>query len=209
MGQAQGGQIMVSSDVLRELDKADEATDQHLAALKKIGTHVHEVGERSLKGLEAPEVLSLVFPRSLAGRLELNSTSAPAAGSRVHFSLDQIKELAVLAIRLETLASSRVFRRQERKSLTSSTSGGLALLDGPYDSIFLVADPELLMPNVKPDPSDQDLMFLLDALTSRIQNAIMALQLKYTLNAQMRDEAVDLHELIQQLMETLSLRSSH
>ena len=209
MGQAQGGQIMVSSDVLRELDRTDEATDQHLAALKKIGTHIHEVGERSLKGLEVPELLSLVFPRPLVGRLELNSTPAPAIGSRVHFSLDQIKELAVLAIRLETLTSSRVFRRHERKSLPSSTSGGVATLDGPSDSIFLVADPGLLMPNVKPDPSDQDLLFLLDALTSRIQNALMALQLKHALDAQTRDEAIDPHRLIQQLMETLNIRPSH
>ncbi|KAF8332698.1 uncharacterized protein EI90DRAFT_2918120 [Cantharellus anzutake] len=210
MGQAQGGQIMVSSDVLRELDRADEATDQHLAALRNFGVHLHEVGERSLKGLEVPETLSLVFPKPLVGRLELSSSPFPVTGSRVHFNVDQIKELTLLAVRLETLASSRVFRPLARKSLSPSTSEDLARRDSTQNPVFLIADPEPLMPNVKSDPSDQDLLFLLDVLTSRIQNALVALQLSHAFHTQqVRGGAIDAHELIQQLMDTLNIASSH
>ncbi|OAC97788.1 hypothetical protein MUCCIDRAFT_126447, partial [Mucor lusitanicus CBS 277.49] len=88
---ADGGQICVSSDViaaLREMpgvfgdDKSSsaEASDASIAThslgrdiqqIKRLGFHVVEMGERRLKGLETPEMLCLVYPKQLAGRMEM------------------------------------------------------------------------------------------------------------------------------------------
>ncbi|KAI7870319.1 nucleotide cyclase, partial [Spinellus fusiger] len=40
--------------------------------LKTLGFHVMELGERRLKGLETPEMLSFVYPKQLSGRMEIN-----------------------------------------------------------------------------------------------------------------------------------------
>lgn len=107
---ADGGQICVSSDVVAALrnfygvfdNEAAAAEDQATPAssslsmggtidnsivretqqLKRLGFHIVELGERRLKGLETPEMLSLVYPKQLAGRMELDkmastSVSAP------------------------------------------------------------------------------------------------------------------------------------
>ncbi|KAI8341379.1 hypothetical protein BC941DRAFT_449807 [Chlamydoabsidia padenii] len=42
--------------------------------LKRLGFHVMELGERRLKGLETPEMLSLVYPKQLSARMELDKS---------------------------------------------------------------------------------------------------------------------------------------
>ncbi|CAO3652285.1 unnamed protein product [Cunninghamella blakesleeana] len=42
--------------------------------LKGLGFHVMELGERRLKGLETPEMLSFVFPKQLSGRMETDKS---------------------------------------------------------------------------------------------------------------------------------------
>lgn len=100
---ADGGQICVSSDVVAALrnfygvfDNEESAADQTPASLataavdnsiiretqqlKRLGFHIVELGERRLKGLETPEMLSLVYPKQLVGRIELDkmaSTTVP------------------------------------------------------------------------------------------------------------------------------------
>ncbi|KAI8376909.1 hypothetical protein BD560DRAFT_367244 [Blakeslea trispora] len=89
---ADGGQICVSSDVitaLREMpgvfgdDKtssADAEADDHdvhslsrdIQQLRRLGFQVVDMGERRLKGLETPEMLSLVYPKQLSGRMEID-----------------------------------------------------------------------------------------------------------------------------------------
>ncbi|KAF7721491.1 cysteinyl-tRNA synthetase [Apophysomyces ossiformis] len=104
---ADGGQICVSSDVIAALRSIPgifgddtSSTTEELAAvatatgnysigrdiqqLRRLGFHVMELGERRLKGLETPEMLSLVYPKQLAGRMELDKSElmtkeAPAA----------------------------------------------------------------------------------------------------------------------------------
>lgn len=48
-------------------------TTKEVHQLKRLGFHVVELGERRLKGLETPEILSLVYPKQLAGRIEKNN----------------------------------------------------------------------------------------------------------------------------------------
>ena len=100
---ADGGQICVSSDViaaLREMpgvfgdDKSSsaEASDVTIAThslgrdiqqIKRLGFHVVEMGERRLKGLETPEMLCLVYPKQLAGRMEMEKNEVLATPSPI------------------------------------------------------------------------------------------------------------------------------
>jgi adenylate cyclase len=43
--------------------------------------------------------------------------------------------------------------------------------------VYLVANPELLMPTIREGATDDELMLLLDSLSLRIQNAMAALYL--------------------------------
>ena len=184
---AAGGQIMCSGDVIREIrdrvltEDSEKPFDPDLAptidALRLKGIVITEVGEKRMKGLEIPEFLSLVYPNDLAGRLELKESSVsgngPEDGSRVQFSEGQMKKLAQLCLRLETLSSNRVFRPlSERKS-------------GPLDAdatetMIMYADPDLLVPSLK-NRSDQELTYLLDSLSVRIDNALSTLLLRRTM----------------------------
>lgn len=94
---ADGGQICVSSDVitaLREMpgvfgdDKTSSAETEAAISLpisrdiqqiKRLGFHVVEMGERRLKGLETPEMLCLVYPKLLSGRMEMEKTEVVGA----------------------------------------------------------------------------------------------------------------------------------
>ncbi|MCJ1358070.1 MAG: cysteinyl-tRNA synthetase [Icmadophila ericetorum] len=92
-GEADGGQIAVSSDFIGEIERtletygesdrtssvgsddtlADDARGQairrELRSLSSQGFEVKELGERRLKGLENPEHIFLMYPHTLAGRL--------------------------------------------------------------------------------------------------------------------------------------------
>ncbi|KAG0190477.1 cysteinyl-tRNA synthetase [Apophysomyces sp. BC1034] len=93
---ADGGQICVSSDVVAALrnfpgviDNNDStaavmddvsasvitgvnhSVNRDIQQLKRLGFLMMELGERRLKGLETPEMLSLVYPKQLAARMEL------------------------------------------------------------------------------------------------------------------------------------------
>ncbi|KAI9255443.1 hypothetical protein EDC94DRAFT_696535 [Helicostylum pulchrum] len=98
---ADGGQICVSSDVIAALREmpgvfsdeelnpqalADNNTNAHthsisrdVQQIKRLGFHVVEMGERRLKGLETPEMLSLVYPKQLSGRMEMEKNEVIAA----------------------------------------------------------------------------------------------------------------------------------
>ena len=91
---ADGGQICVSSDVITALRdmpgvfgddefsslEADVGNSpQHtlgrdIQQIKRLGFHIVKMGERRLKGLETPEMLCLVYPKQLAGRMEMEKT---------------------------------------------------------------------------------------------------------------------------------------
>lgn len=102
---ADGGQICVSSDVIAALrhfpgflDEGQIATDESTASaggyilnrdiqqLKRLGFHIMELGMRKLKGLETPEMLSLVYPKQLAGRIELAEEHSMSSGQRTEKS---------------------------------------------------------------------------------------------------------------------------
>ena len=195
-GCAQGGQIAVSAEVLREINatvlKSDLQTEytslqspQTIDALRRIGLKIIPVGEVKLKGLEAPESLSLIYPNELAGRHDLETLRTDSlSGSRVQFSVQQMRELAMLCIRLETLTTSRVFRPlPPRKSSTAKTTDETRVDPNP---VFVYGNPNVLLPAID-NASDVELMLLLDSLSCRIENALASLTLKHIVALNRRD----------------------
>ena len=140
---ADGGQITVSSDFIGEIqrvletyheidrdgfsgsedtivdDLLGQAIRRELRSLSLQGFEVKELGEKRLKGLENPEYVYLVYPHSLAGRLNAQQqraevevaqwTSNPATasrGSQLTFDTDIVWQLWHLTLRLEMLCST-------------------------------------------------------------------------------------------------------
>ncbi|KAJ7646531.1 adenylate cyclase [Roridomyces roridus] len=187
-GSAAGGHIMCSSDVIREINakifKTEAETEysydqpqEAIDAIRRLEPIVVPVGEVRLKGLEVPEVLSLVFPGNLIGRKNLRdeppTDPSGSSGSRVQFSVVQMRELAMLCLRLEMSTGGRVFRPlPERK-------GSQPGLDYPpqeeESSVFLYGDPNVLLPPMPDKMTDADLMLILYSLMVRIENAEKAL----------------------------------
>lgn len=192
-GSAAGGQIMCSADVIREVkarvfdgdpDFENDPTQLTMVeTLRQMDLQIFEVGERKMKGLEVPEVISLVYPKSLAGRRLLKdspSDSGPS-GSKVQFSGEQIGELAVLCLRLEVLASNRVYVRSPDVNAPIGPTD-VAPTEGtedadPVQSIIVRADPYKLIPHIPPKATDLELMAILDSLSLRIDNALKSLTL--------------------------------
>lgn len=96
---ADGGQIAMSSDFLRELNalskihddiaagkttladayqgnvRAGEIIEREITTLREVGTAYYELGERRLKGLETPDFVTLAIPRDLEERFTLFQNS--------------------------------------------------------------------------------------------------------------------------------------
>jgi len=196
-GSAGGGQIMCSADVVREINARILETEswteysdlqplQAVEAIRRTGVSVFPVGEVKLKGLEVPEMLSLVYPTDLEGRQELDEPGAePSAnGSRIQFSIEQIQSLAYLCLRLEALSSSRIFRsRTERKKSMQKLSVENQTEDveperSLPDSAYMDSDPSLLIPSLSDRATDAELITILDSLSMRIENALASLYMK-------------------------------
>jgi len=180
-GFAQGGQISLSQEVANEIQRTivdgTVEVDQEMLAtvdsIKRIGVFIKEVGEKKLKGLEVPELLSIMYPAQLKARLEYHEQRAagtepkptPASASRVQFSAKQVRELALLCARLETLSTNRVLRwnGEERPP------------DQVEDGRIVHANQSLFVPALGDSPSDADMMVVFDSLSVRIQNALESL----------------------------------
>ncbi|KAJ4346551.1 uncharacterized protein N0V89_010482 [Didymosphaeria variabile] len=140
---ADGGQITVSSDFIAEIqrllethiegdrsnsigseeqygdDQLSQAIRQELRSLSSQGFEVKDLGERRLKGLENPEYIYLMYPHSLASRLDVQrqleqksaQQSAPGAGqkmpgSQLTIDTENVWDLWNVSLRLEMLCSS-------------------------------------------------------------------------------------------------------
>ncbi|KAH8810173.1 adenylate cyclase [Flagelloscypha sp. PMI_526] len=177
---ARGGQIACSTDIVREVMAKIHETgpltpysefqpEQAIKAIKAMGAEVIEVGEVKLKGLEATELLSIVYPTSLKGRHFLEerpSDAAASASSRIQFSVSQMQDVGLLCLRLENLAAGRVFRvRNDRKDSTA----GLPEEEGEDEeqSNVWFGDPAALLPPISEQSSDDSLMQLLDQFSER------------------------------------------
>jgi len=198
---AAGGQILLSADALREL--RTETLDPQLAstvdALQSLEPEYIDVGEKKLKGLEIPEVMTAVYPQKLLGRLHAStaaeqeqSVDSPAEDAMEQPSADeslcashdaalsdderwtpdQVRELAHLTVRLQTLAGGRVFRPLPVRK------GSRAQVFAPADadfSRFLYSDIGALAPSVSERPSEAELLGMLDFLLLQLELVVDSL----------------------------------
>ncbi|OBZ70825.1 Adenylate cyclase [Grifola frondosa] len=192
-GLAAGGQIMCSADVIKEInarifENGPETEQSYLQpahaidAIRRLGVAVVNVGEMKLKGLEVPESLSAVYPEDLVGRqdLEASEPASNGSGSRVQFSVEQMREFGLLCVRLETLASRHIFKPlPARKGSTAPQQETLPEDTG--SSLFVYDDPNLFLPVMDKTSSDTHLMGVLHSLSQRIENALARLGLNYML----------------------------
>jgi adenylate cyclase len=142
---ADGGQICVSSDFIQEVQRmleshieSDRSTStgsedtlnddimsqtirRELRSLSSQGFEVKDLGQRTLKGLENPEYIYLMYPHSLASRLVVQQQKAEAE-SRAHIAnekeakktrnsqltidTDNVWDLWNVSLRLEMLCST-------------------------------------------------------------------------------------------------------
>ncbi|KAI0779624.1 adenylate cyclase-like protein [Fomes fomentarius] len=219
---AAGGQIMCSADVIKEINARILESGPHteytylqphaaVDAIRRMGVDIFPVGEVKLKGLEVPENLSILYPSDLAGRqnLEVFETTPTASGSRVQFSVEQMRELGLLCVRLETLANSRIFRPLPvRKGSIASATGSQRSPDPASDSSLVVCDdPSLYLPVMDETSTDAHLTTVLHSLSLRIDNALAKLAFMQMTHIERRTGAPDqgLREKILELCRPISL----
>ncbi|KAG6865069.1 hypothetical protein C0991_005344 [Blastosporella zonata] len=186
-GNAGGGEIMCSAEILREINYSifcsGRETEysklqppQAIDEIRQMGVHIVDVGEVKLKGLEVPENISLLYPSHLAGRQNWGPEGATVSGSRVQFSVEQMKELGLICLRLETLTTSRIFKVVPERKGSLQTLNLENEVAERGSSLKLYGDPNVLLPPMNAQSTDAELMALLDSLATRIVNAISMLE---------------------------------
>jgi len=141
-----------------------------------------------------PEKLFLIYPRSLAGRLELSAqirkdveSHAPKVygGEDRVVDLDELRQLAQLCLRLESVAAT-AFQQPNLKvpnsprSVEASPNGkGLVRTSSlkrqhpaPIPMLGITA---FLGPRISEEMSDEELVATLMSITGRIENSISTL----------------------------------
>ncbi|KAG7098211.1 hypothetical protein E1B28_000179 [Marasmius oreades] len=179
-GQAAGGQIMCSAEVMKEINAkifetgpetaySDLQPQDAIDGIRYIGITPFSVGEVQLKGLELPDDLTVIYPTDLDGRHYMQETISNPDPARVQFDVQQIRQLGLVCLRLEALASARIFRETpaERKSSAQTVNGD----DDEEAPLYLYGNPDFLLPPLSETSSDKDIMAVLDAVSGRIENA--------------------------------------
>lgn len=190
MAIADGGQIAVSSDFLREIralykihdDVASGATtlydayqgnvrggeiiERELRSIEEIKWSFFELGEKKLKGLETPELITLVYPKKLEVRFEIfqkrlfyledSQSSTRIVGT---LPVDSIYGLRTVSLRLENICSC--------------LNGGVHVNEG-----FQMNSSDIISQKINSSFKESDLMGLLNHIVTRIENCVATLHLR-------------------------------
>ncbi|KAJ6262581.1 hypothetical protein Dda_3392 [Drechslerella dactyloides] len=184
-GVADGGQITVSSDYLTELKKLDalyppeetamaprpsdafgdvtyeDAIKNDLRTLRNSnGWIIKELGERKLKGLENPELISLIFPPSLAAR-ESDKVVEKTSPSETGLTSELVLPLYDCALRLEKLCSA----------LSTAGLKSEFMIDGKYSK-------EMLQKKIQEGGTDPSVLEFVEGVITRIESSITTLYLR-------------------------------
>jgi len=184
--EADGGQITVSSDFVGEINRCVKAVSiyqdlepstqlaeeifgdvdtaktiiKDLKELSHKGFDVKVLGERKLKGLENPEFIYLMYPQSLAGRLQAKSAQKAVAQPRLGVNPDDIWKLWDISLRLEMLCSL------------------LNTADNPPLLKMHTLDITSKLRDSTGEGSDQVMMQLFEHVVTRIENCMNVLYLR-------------------------------
>lgn len=114
-------------------------------------------------GIPVPEKISLIYPTALAKRLELSSQRdniqtaqifEPKAGV---VNVEDVRALAAICLRLETLSSSGRAVRDSGPSSRALPQGDQRI------SRYSFHSPDLLLPPIGVEMTDEDLLAILDS----------------------------------------------
>ncbi|CUM66551.1 uncharacterized protein PRCAT00004220001 [Priceomyces carsonii] len=185
---ADGGQICVSSDFLDEMKslykihesivdkratlseayegnvRAGEIIEKEINALEEIGCSYFDIGEKKLKGLETPELITLVYPKKLEMRFEIFQKSfknedSQAGSTRVIGTLpvNAIYNLRDVSLLLENICSR--------------LSGGLK-------DTFETQPLDVITQHLNYAYKEKDFIALLNHVTTRIENCVTNLYIR-------------------------------
>jgi adenylate cyclase len=230
-----GGQILLSADALRELLAETASPDlvTTVEALQSFEPEYINVGEKKLKGLEIPEVMTAVYPQKLLGRLNVSNASeeeqsapvAPTEDAIERSSSDQlppefgpatlscgetgrwtpelVRELAHLTVRLQTLAGGQVFRPLPIRK--GSRAQVIAPVDAD-DGRFLYSDLGALAPSVSERASEAEFIGVLDFLLLQLELAVESLSSRLSIDQSSGDAESDIAADIEEIKAALDSR---
>lgn len=190
MAIADGGQIAVSSDFLAEIRalykihedvtsgattlydayqgnvRGGEIIEREIRSIEEIKWSFFELGEKKLKGLETPELITLVYPKKLEVRFEIfqkrlfhiedSQSSTRIVGTLPVYS---IYGLRTVSLRLENICSC--------------INGGVHVNEG-----FQMNSSDLISEKINSSFKESDLMGLLNHIVTRIENCAATLHLR-------------------------------
>ncbi|SGZ47638.1 CIC11C00000002144 [Sungouiella intermedia] len=187
---ADGGQIAVSSDFLHEVEllyqmhdqiksgsltleaayegntRVGEIIEKEISSLESIGISYFELGQRKLKGLETPEMITLAFPKSLDIRYEIFQkqlqdlqTSGRIVGA---LPVEAVYQLRTISLRLENVCSM----------LNCGISN---------DEQFLRSSSDTILKSVGSNFVEQDFVGLFNHIVTRVENCIALIELRQSL----------------------------
>ncbi|KAK6519371.1 cysteinyl-tRNA synthetase [Arthrobotrys megalospora] len=184
-GVADGGQIAVSMDYLTELKKVDalypheetataskpsdsfgdvtyeDSIRSDLRTLRNSnGWIIKPLGEKKLKGLENPEIISLMIPPSLAGR-ESDKLIEKSPPSETGLTPEMVLPLYDCTLRLEKLCSQ----------LNSAGLMSQFILDGQYSK-------DMLQKKIQEGGTDPRILEFVEYIVTRIESSITTLYLR-------------------------------
>ncbi|KAF8494630.1 hypothetical protein F5888DRAFT_1846019 [Russula emetica] len=210
---AAGGQILLSADALRELwaEAASPDLVTTVEALQSFEPEYINVGEKKLKGLEIPEVMTAVYPGKLLGRLNVSnateqeqSVSVNANGGRDRtWTPELVRELAYLTVRLQTLAGGRVFRPLPIRK--GSRAQVIAPVDAD-DGRFLYSDLGALASSVSERASEAEFIGVLDYLLLQLELAVESLSSRLSMDRSFGDAESDIAGDIEAIKAALDSR---
>lgn len=194
---ADGGQICVSKDVVQELTdtigafdssnqiRAPDNEEDHpmsnvsrdVILLRRMGFGITEIGFRRLKGLETPELLNLVYPSPLIGRLDYDRTlQAEEHPARLFeptvqlLDAHQVRQIGLLCLRIEAVSTGQIFPGILAGTHAPTRPGESARMR--HVDAAVTDKPEMLVCMIHDDASDEELAWVLAQLTVRLANAV-------------------------------------
>ncbi|WAR54240.1 hypothetical protein PtB15_3B754 [Puccinia triticina] len=197
-GEAKGGEITASLDMIKivktlcfdqnngkegsdplahETDAiVDPATRQDVASICKMDFGVSEIGEKRLKSLEMPKFISLIYPRSLAGRLNNQGASLGGPTPRLE---------AVSAATVHAPLSFSPSSPNPTNKLTACPGGdegggaGGSGGSAPKRPKSKLLNGHLLNYPIRLESTDEELAAILENQVIRIENIISSLELRF------------------------------
>ncbi|TFY82765.1 hypothetical protein EWM64_g1247 [Hericium alpestre] len=160
--------VQTSNFTDKRISRRAMPVDPIIEAIRNHNVVVASMGEVKLKNLEVPEVLSSVYPRQLLGRKEADCPLIRALAARSLCTPDHLRELSLLCIRLEAVASKRVFKPQQ----TLDVEDDIEELGGHDDSRYMYGDPAVLLPAYPETMCLADTVSALEHLLLRLETAL-------------------------------------